>query len=31
MTLVRVATFDEAVKELTALAEDPDARVRTCS
>jgi PDZ domain-containing protein len=31
MTLVRVATFDEAVKELTALAKDPDARVRTCS
>jgi PDZ domain-containing protein len=31
LTLVRVATFDEAVSELEALAKDPQATVRTCS
>lgn len=31
LTLVRVATFAEALSELKALAKDPKARVRTCS
>lgn len=30
LKLVRVATFDEAVSDLEALAADPDAKVRSC-
>jgi PDZ domain-containing protein len=31
LTLVSIATFDEALKDLEALAKDPDADVRTCA
>ena len=30
LTLVRIATFDEAVSDLKALADDADAKVRSC-